>query len=39
LVIGRRSHGSLALYRYETSIDAVFVLAVRSQKEAGYRPA
>ncbi|HZV54253.1 MAG TPA: type II toxin-antitoxin system RelE/ParE family toxin [Rhodocyclaceae bacterium] len=36
LVIGRRSHGYLALYRYVAEIDAVIVLAVRSQREAGY---
>lgn len=36
LVIGRKSHGYLALYRYVTEIDTVFVLAVRSQREAGY---
>lgn len=36
LVIGRRSHGYVALYRYIAEIDTVFVLAVRSQREAGY---
>lgn len=36
LVIGRRSRGSVALYRYIARIDTVFVLAVRSQSEAGY---
>ena len=36
LVIGRRSRGYVALYRYVTAIDTVFVLAVRSQREAGY---
>ena len=36
LVIGRRSHGYLALYRYISEIDTVFVLALRSQREAGY---
>ena len=36
LVIGRKSHGYLALYRYVTEIDTVFVLAVRSHREAGY---
>jgi toxin ParE1/3/4 len=36
LVIGRRSHGFLALYRYVAEIDTAFVLAVRSQREAGY---
>jgi plasmid stabilization system protein ParE len=36
LVIGRRSHGYLALYEYVTEIDTVFVLAVRAQRESGY---
>ena len=38
LVIGRRGRGFVALYRYVEEIDAVFVLAVRSQHEAGYPP-
>ncbi len=36
LIIGRDAHGYVALYRYVASIDTVFVLAVRSQREAGY---
>lgn len=36
LVIGRGSVGYVALYRYLPDIDAVLVLAVRSQHEAGY---
>ena len=36
LVIGRHSHGYVALYRYIAAIDTVFVLAIRSQREAGY---
>lgn len=36
LVIGRRSHGYVALYRYVAEMDIVFVLAIRSQREAGY---
>jgi toxin ParE1/3/4 len=36
LVIGRRSHGYVALYRYIAELDIVFVLALRSQREAGY---
>ena len=36
LVIGHRSHGYVALYRYIAEIDTVFVLAVCSQQEAGY---
>ncbi|SBT07555.1 conserved hypothetical protein [Candidatus Accumulibacter aalborgensis] len=36
LVIGRRSHGYVALYRYLPEVDTVFVLAVRSQRELGF---
>ena len=36
LVIGRRTRGYVALYRYVAEIDAVFVLALRSQRESGY---
>jgi len=36
LVIGRGSHGYVALYRYVTEADTVFLLAVRNQREAGY---
>lgn len=37
LVIGRASRGFVALYRYVPGVDTVFVLAVRSQREAGYK--
>ena len=37
LIIGRRSRGYVALYRYAAEIDTVFILALRSQREAGYR--
>lgn len=36
LVIGRRAHGYVALYRYVPEMDTVFVLAIRGQREAGY---
>lgn len=36
LVIGRRAHGYIALYRYVPEIDTVFILALRSQREAGF---
>jgi toxin ParE1/3/4 len=36
LIIGRKGRGFLALYQYVDGIDTVFVLAVRSQREAGY---
>ena len=37
LVIGQRSKGYVALYRFIPEIDTVFVLAIRAQKEAGYK--
>jgi toxin ParE1/3/4 len=37
VVIGPDSHGYVALYRFVARIDAVFVLAIRSQREAGHR--
>jgi hypothetical protein len=36
LVIGRNSHGYLALYRYMAEFDTVFVLAVKAQRETGF---
>jgi len=36
LVIGSRSKGYIALYRHIDEMDTVFVLALRSQREAGY---
>ncbi len=36
LVIGRSTRGYVALYRYIPEIDTVFVLAQKSQREAGY---
>ncbi len=38
LVVGQGARGYVALYRYIVDIDTVFILAVRSQREAGYRP-
>ena len=38
LVIGRATRGYVALYRDVASIDTVFVLALRSQRERGYKP-
>ncbi len=37
LIIGQGSRGYVALYRYVAEIDTVFVLAIRSQREGGYR--
>lgn len=39
LVIGRGSRVYVALYRFVPGMDTVFVLAVRSQRESGYKPA
>jgi toxin ParE1/3/4 len=36
LVIGRSARGCVALYRYVEEADTVVVLAIRSQREAGY---
>jgi len=36
LVIGQNARGYVALYRYVTDIDTVFVLAFRSQRESGF---
>lgn len=36
LVMGRGARGYVALYRYVTSLDTVFVLAIRAQREGGY---
>jgi plasmid stabilization system protein ParE len=37
MVIGRRAHGYVALHRYIAAVDIAFVLAIRGQREAGYR--
>lgn len=37
LVIGRATRGYVALYHYLEGIDTVFVLALRSQREAGFK--
>ena len=37
LVIGRASRGYVALYRYVAPLDTVFMLAMRSQRESGYK--
>lgn len=36
LVMGRGSHGDVALYRYVDVTDTVVVMALRAQREAGY---
>ena len=37
LVIGTAARGYVALYRYVADIDTVFMLALRSQRESGYK--
>jgi plasmid stabilization system protein ParE len=37
LIIGRATHAYVALYRYLPDIDTVFVLAIRAQRESGYK--
>jgi hypothetical protein len=37
LVIGRGARGYLAKYRYDAVGDVVYVAALRSQREAGFR--
>lgn len=39
LIIGRLSRGYVALYRYVSELDTVFVLALRGQRKAGYTEA
>lgn len=36
LVIGRGVRGYVALYRYVVTLDTVFVVAIRAQREGGY---
>jgi toxin ParE1/3/4 len=36
LVIGTRSRGDVALYRYVATVDTVFILAIRGQRESGH---
>jgi toxin ParE1/3/4 len=36
LIVGRAAEGYVILYKYISEIDTAFVLAVRSQREAGY---
>ncbi len=38
LIISRGQTGYVALYSYEAEHDAVLVLAIRHQREAGYAP-
>lgn len=38
LVVGQGSRGYVVLYRFVADVDTAFVLAVRSQREAGFKP-
>ncbi len=37
LVIGRASRGYVALYHYISDVDVAFVLALRAQRESGFK--
>ena len=37
LVIGQDNRGYIALYRYLAEIDTAFVLALRAQRESGFK--
>ncbi|MBN9407066.1 MAG: type II toxin-antitoxin system RelE/ParE family toxin [Burkholderiales bacterium] len=37
LVIGQGNRGYIALYRYLAEIDTAFVLALRAQRESGFK--
>lgn len=37
LVIGRGVRGYVALYRYVAGLDTIFLLALRHQRESGYK--
>jgi toxin ParE1/3/4 len=37
LIISTGARGYIALYRYDPLLDTVFILAIRSQREQGYR--
>jgi toxin ParE1/3/4 len=37
LVIGREARGYVALYRFVAALDTVFIPAIRSQRESGYK--
>ncbi len=39
LIVGQDARGYVALYRFVPDIDTVFVLAMRSQRESGFKRA
>jgi toxin ParE1/3/4 len=38
LIIGQDAYGYVALHRHVPDIETVFVLAIRNQRESGYKP-
>jgi plasmid stabilization system protein ParE len=37
LIVGKGSRGYIALYRYLDDIETVFILALRAQRESGFK--
>ncbi|MDM0002791.1 type II toxin-antitoxin system RelE/ParE family toxin [Variovorax sp. J22P240] len=37
LVIGKGARGYVALYRYLAEVETVFILAIRAQRESGFK--
>jgi toxin ParE1/3/4 len=37
LVIGQESRGYVALYRFVNDLDTAFILAIRNQRESGFK--
>ncbi len=37
LIIGRGARAYVALYRFSPRLDTVFILAIKSQRESGYK--
>ena len=37
LIIGKGTRGYVALYRYLAEVETVFILAIRAQRESGFK--
>ena len=37
LIIGKGARGHVALYRYLAEVETVFILAIRAQRESGFK--
>jgi len=37
LIIGKGARGYVALYRYLAEVETVFILAIRAQRESGFK--